>query len=85
LRKWKNYSQVIAIDIFSRTVSRSDPQAGFAWALQIDNEAQRRQRFMYAGRNWLKNEHKIARAWIAKNTSVISDIREELFKPKAKK
>lgn len=71
-----------AIGAFSSTVTRTDPRAGFAWALQIENESQRRRRALSAGRNWLSSDRKNAREWIESSQSVPADIREELLKAK---
>ena len=81
----KGYLRDVAIGAFTGMVNRTDPRAGFAWSLQIDNENQRKRRAISAGRSWLSSDRKNAREWIETNPSVPAEIREELLKPKGKK
>jgi hypothetical protein len=71
----------IAIVSFTNQVSRVDPEAAFAWSLEIEAPEKRRTFTLQNGKQWLKTDRAAATRWIEASAKLPAEWRAELLKP----
>jgi len=69
------------VNYFTNQVSRVDPEAAFAWSLEIEAPEKRRTFTLQNGKQWLKTDRAAATRWIEASTKLPADWRAELLKP----